>query len=165
MQCPVCHTDQLIVEFHDVELDMCVEGCGTWFDADELRQLFEAAGAPDLLHDLEARLEALPLGSEGPVRRCPRCRGRMRHVRTPGASGEVILDRCRRGHGLWFDEGELEEILQLETDTLEVKTDGDDTGNRALAKVREFLGQFVAQAPAEEPSAETLSPQSPPQKE
>jgi Zn-finger nucleic acid-binding protein len=179
MQCPVCHTDQLIVEYHDVELDMCVEGCGTWFDADELRQLFEAAGAPGLLHDLEERLEALPVGTEGSVRRCPRCRGRMRHVRTPGASGDVILDRCRRGHGLWFDKGELEEILKLEIDTPEIDTpeiDADgtdtcsaDTGNRALANVREFLGQFVAPAPSEGPSAQKpspqSSPQSPPQKE
>lgn len=143
MQCPVCHADQLIVEYRGVELDLCLEGCGTWFDADELRQLFEVAGAPELLHDLEQRLEALPTAQAGPVRRCPRCRGRMPHVRAPGASGHVILDRCRRGHGLWFDPGELEDILALEMP-------GDGGADSALAKVREFLGQF---APGGGPSA------------
>ena len=147
MQCPVCHIDQVIVEFHGVELDVCIDGCGTWFDADELRLLFEAAGAPQLLHDLEERLEELPAGTTGPVRRCPRCHGRMPHVRTPGASGHVILDRCRRGHGLWFDRGELEEILALELPA-------GDADNLALAKVRAFLGQFSSAAPAGEPPPE-----------
>ncbi|MDA1194067.1 MAG: zf-TFIIB domain-containing protein [Planctomycetota bacterium] len=136
MQCPVCHIDQVIVEFHGVELDVCIDGCGTWFDDDELRQLFEAAGAPALVADLEQRLQELPPGRDGPTRRCPRCAGRMQHVQTPGASGQVIFDRCRRGHGLWFDRGELEEILSLE-----VSTDGE--GARALATVRAFLGQFA----------------------
>lgn len=143
MKCPVCSTDQLIVEFRGVELDMCVEGCGTWFDADELRQLFEVAGAPEMLHDLESRLAALPTAAKGPVRRCPRCNGRMPHVQAPGASGTVILDRCRRGHGLWFDPGELEDIL--------AHGDDENGAEGALAKVREFLGQFAApRPPAEE---------------
>ena len=140
MQCPVCHTDQLIVEYHGVELDMCVEGCGTWFDHDELQMLFDAVGAPDMLHDLEHRLEELPTAAEGPQRRCPRCSGRMPHVRAPGASGHVILDRCRRGHGLWFDRGELEEILSLEMDA-------EEGADSPLAKVREFLGQFASEPP------------------
>jgi Zn-finger nucleic acid-binding protein len=25
-----------------------------------------------------------------------------------------LIDRCRKGHGLWFDEGELIEVLALE---------------------------------------------------
>ncbi len=141
MQCPVCHTDQLIVEYQGVELDLCLEGCGTWFDGDELRQLFEIVGAPELLHDLEQRLEDLPTVAEGPVRRCPRCHGRMPHVRAPGASGDVILDRCRRGHGLWFDPGELEDILALEMP-------GEEGADSALAKVRAFLGQFVSASDA-----------------
>ena len=110
MQCPVCQKEQVIVEVDDVELDVCLDGCGIWFDAQELRQLFEVKGAPTQLHDLEQRLEELPRGEHGPVRRCPRCRGKMRHVRAPGPAGGVILDRCQRGHGLWFDPGEYEAI-------------------------------------------------------
>lgn len=133
MKCPVCKLDQVIVEYRGVELDMCVEGHGIWFDHDELRQLFDAAGVPELLHDLEQRLVDLPRRKSGQQRRCPRCRGKMRQVSTPGRSAEVVLDRCRRGHGLWFDKGELEEILALQL----------GEGDAALARVRGFLGQFA----------------------
>jgi len=84
MQCPVCKSDQVIVEYLGVELDLCYHGCGLWFDKDELQQLFEAAGAGALLQDLEQRLVCLPRGRYGPERRCPRCGGKMRHVKAPG---------------------------------------------------------------------------------
>jgi len=147
MQCPVCHLDQVIVEFHDVELDLCIDGCGVWFDKDEIRQLFEVAGVPAGLYDLEDRLVFLPRGEYGPERRCPRCRGKMRHVSAPGDTGRVILDRCRRGHGLWFDQGELEAILS-------VALDESEEGDAALDAVRDFLGQFI---PASERRAEETS--------
>jgi len=141
MLCPVCKLEQVIVEYHGVELDLCVEGCGIWFDRDELRQLFDAIGNPNMVHDLEDRLTVLRRGLRGPRRRCPRCRGIMSQVKAPGASGDVILDRCRRGHGLWFDKGELEEILSLEL----------DEGDEALANVRQFLGGYSARATASGP--------------
>ena len=141
MQCPVCRLEQVIVEFEGVELDLCIDGCGIWFDKDELQQLFDVAGIPQALHDLEERLTFLPRGAGGPERRCPRCRGKMRHVAAPGSASDIILDRCRRGHGLWFDKGELEEILSLEL----------EEGDEALANVRHFLGGFTARATASGP--------------
>ena len=27
---------------------------------------------------------------------------------------KIIIDRCLAGHGLWFDEGELREVLKLQ---------------------------------------------------
>jgi Zn-finger nucleic acid-binding protein len=27
----------------------------------------------------------------------------------------ILLDRCSRGHGLWFDRGELKQVLESET--------------------------------------------------
>lgn len=147
MQCPTCHQDQVIVEFGGVELDVCVDGHGVWFDKDELQQLFEAAGVPELLHTLEERLVFLPRGSHGPQRRCPRCRAKMRHVAEPGPEGDVILDRCPHGHGLWFDDGELEGILGLRL--------GDE--DAALGRVRGFLGRFGADK-LTHPSADTGSP-------
>jgi Zn-finger nucleic acid-binding protein len=145
MQCPVCRQDQIIVEYGGVELDVCADGHGIWFDKDELQQLFETAGVPEMLHDLEARLVFLPRGKHGAEKRCPRCRAKMRHVAEPGPSGDVILDRCRRGHGLWFDDGELEEILDSHL----------GTEDAALARVRGFLGRFGAEKltkPLEPPS-------------
>jgi Zn-finger nucleic acid-binding protein len=132
MQCPVCRQDQVIVEWQGVELDLCIDGHGVWFDDGELRQLFAAAGVTDELGALEARLATMPRGAHGPRRRCPRCRRRMEHVAAPVAPHPVVLDRCPRGHGLWFDDGELDAILAT-------GFAGDDTG---LARVRDFLGQF-----------------------
>ena len=109
MQCPQCKQPLVIVECDHVELDVCFDGHGIWFDADELRQLFELAGARERDSGMEARFDHLSAHS-GPKRRCPRCRGRMRHVEAPGASEGVILDECPKGQGLWFDDGELHEV-------------------------------------------------------
>ena len=148
MQCPICKQDQVIVEFHGVELDLCLDGHGIWFDGDELTQLFEAAGVPRMLHDLEERVEELPRGERGKRRPCPRCGAKMRHVAVPGDGNHVILDECPYEHGLWFDKGELEEILACSLGK-------DDAG---LARVREFLGQFATGgdgAPVGAPAEET----------
>jgi Zn-finger nucleic acid-binding protein len=152
MHCPACQTDLVIVEYRNVELDVCIEGCGLWFDNDELRQLFEVAEAPEMLHDLENRLVFLPAGKGGVQRRCPRCRGKMRHVSAPGDIEDVILDRCPRGHGLWFDKGELEEIL----------TAALDHEDAALSTVKTFLADFVpgtntALDPLDDPHSDAAS--------
>ena len=133
MLCPVCNLDQLIVEWGDVELDVCVDGHGIWLDAEELRHLFAAAGAPDAVTSLEDRLRALPVGHHGPKRRCPRCRARMEHVTAPHHPEQIVLDRCRYGHGIWFDDGELEQLIDLELGT-------DDP---ELARVRAYLSRFI----------------------
>ena len=130
----------VILEVEDVELDVCVQKHGLWFDAQELGQLFEKFGVPEDLQDLEHRLEKLP--HAGPRRYCPRCRGRMEPVRAPNAPETLILDRCPRGHGLWFDRGELEALLEC----LLVESDEE------LRMLREYLGHVAA--PAEERAEE-----------
>jgi Zn-finger nucleic acid-binding protein len=133
MLCPECRNALIIVECDRVEVDACWKGHGLWFDADELRQLFEVAGVPDSLHDLEQRLGELPEGGTGRKRKCPRCHAKMRHVKAPGGSGDVILDRCPHGHGLWFDDGELAEVLSADL----------AEGTAAFDTLRQYLGGFV----------------------
>ena len=139
MKCPVCRQDLVIVEWNDVELDLCIDGHGIWFDADELQQLF-ARGDGDMtatssaLHAFEQRLLQLPAG-EHPARRCPRCDAWMRHVAPPvddDGPAPVVLDACPHEHGLWFDDGELETVLSSRAvDDIE-----------GLDTVREFLRGF-----------------------
>lgn len=113
MDCPVCHEEQIIVEVGGVELDMCLDGHGTWFDGQELRQLFEHVGAPELLQGLEQELR--PHRDDSlPRRRCPRCHRRMEHVTAPADPEPVVLDRCPQGDGLWFDHGELQSVLRAQ---------------------------------------------------
>jgi len=121
----------LIVECDHVELDVCLHGHGVWFDADELRQLFDLAGADAGFSKLEDRLTHLPSAKEK-KKRCPRCRVKMRHVEAPAASGKVVLDRCPAAHGLWFDDGELHDVLTAEL----------DEGDAALATIKNYLGSF-----------------------
>ena len=131
----------LIVEYESVELDACPDCLGLWFDAQELTNLFELAGAPQRLFDLENQLARLPEAS--PRRKCPRCRGRVVPVRAPSTAGDLILDKCPRGHGLWFDQGELDALLKGVL--------GEQS--EALDNVRAYLGQFASPARSEEERA------------
>jgi len=131
MNCPACGEPQVIVEHDGVELDLCFAGHGIWFDGQELGQML----GPDAA-ELERELAALPQGRSG--RPCPRCDKPMEEVAAPGSSG-VLLDRCARGHGLWFDDGELERMLH-----------GAAGADRAaLARIADFLAKFrTARKPA-----------------
>jgi Zn-finger nucleic acid-binding protein len=143
VQCPVCKLDQVIVEWDDVELDVCVDGHGIWFDADELRQLFAAAGAPDALLSLEARLDALDASEQERSLACPRCGAAMQPVQVSAGAAGPMLDRCPHGHGLWFGEGELARLVEFELDT-------DDA---SLASVRGHLMRFIRPMRREEEHA------------
>ncbi len=122
----------LIVEFEQIELDACPDCHGVWFDAQELHQLFELVGVPESIHQLENQLERLPHAAAR--RSCPRCRGRIEPVRAPTGDRELILDQCVRGHGLWFDQGELESLFESLL----------GSENAALLEVRKYLGLFAA---------------------
>lgn len=124
MECPVCGQPQVLVEMDGVELDLCLAGCGVWFDAEELGALLGDGAA-----ELEDELRALPARGRG--RRCPRCRRAMDLIAAP--DGATLLDRCARGHGMWFDEGELEQLLAFR-----------GGGGRLLARVADFLALFRA---------------------
>lgn len=139
MLCPANGEPLVIIEVAEIELDVCPAGHGMWFDADELRMLFMKAGAPEGLLSLDMRLERLKK-VEGVRRRCPRCKRKMWQVAAPGESEHVILDACPDDHGLWFDHGELEEILRAHLGEGE-----------ALDKVRDYLGGFISKGDPTDP--------------
>jgi len=95
----------IVVEYKKIELDICMSCRGIWFDADELGLLL---GSLDLAHDEIGR----PLG-ERPAeeaRKCPYCRKRMEKT-LMGPDEGVVIDKCKSGHGLWFDGGELDVVV------------------------------------------------------
>ncbi len=105
--CPKCREAMIIVEYEGVETDCCLSCGGTWLDAGELAWLGELAGAkPGKI------TKAIESAAPGPAveRRCPRCRKKLRVI-TVAAEPAVELDRCPRGHGLWFDAGEMEAVI------------------------------------------------------
>ena len=138
MLCPVCHDPLVILEMDGVEVDVCLNRHGLWFDAQELGQLFDLAGVPEEFHGLESRLERLK--KAGPKRRCPRCNAVMSAVCAPEAP-TLILDECPKDDGLWFDEGELEAYLVCVLDDVE---------DEPLRKVRAYLGDCAAKRDTED---------------
>jgi len=140
MLCPVCKVDMFVLEFEQVEIDFCYTCGGVWLDSGELEMIGERAGAvrQDLLRALETREGRAP--KEG-TRRCPVCRRRLLEVRTE-SDPPVVVDRCSREHGLWFDHGELAAV---------VAAAGAERDN-VLAR---FLGSLAARQPTQEPAGET----------
>lgn len=111
MICPVCRTDMIVVERNKIELDYCTKCKGAWFDSGELELLLARLDMAscsvfigDVLRNPEAR-------SGERYRRCPICAQRMQKAHL-GDQPRVLIDACRRGDGLWFDGGELKQLLE-----------------------------------------------------
>ena len=92
----------------DVEIDHCVDCSGIWLDAGELEMLLDdREHAVKLLESftVDAKCDEEP-------RRCPICLKKMLKVIVGSDEPVLLIDRCSRGHGLWFDGGELQGIVQ-----------------------------------------------------
>jgi Zn-finger nucleic acid-binding protein len=98
--CPKCDARLLLSRFKSVEVDYCDNCRGVWLDAGELEQL---AGGP--LPDFQHETGTVPPGKK---HLCPRCDARLEEITAPG---NLKLDKCPRGHGLWFDADELQQLL------------------------------------------------------
>lgn len=114
--CPRCDCALVVLSWHDMDVDVCPLCRGVWLDQGELEELLERTGArvdDPLLGSLNA--EGHP--SPSPLAHlCPRCDARLREVAVPcndNSRAVLHIDRCPRGHGLWFDSGELQSLLEL----------------------------------------------------
>lgn len=106
MNCPLCDKPMIVLELNEVEVDHCLTCRGTWLDAGELELLLDGAENKERLLaalDVDASTDEAP-------RRCPICNKKMRKVRS-GPDERVVIDKCKNNDGLWFDHGELREII------------------------------------------------------
>lgn len=92
-------------ELDGIESDHCVACGGTWLDAGELEEIAERAGGSTAT--MRAALKSAGESKHG-KRTCVRCRATMRGV----TLGAVEIDRCPYGHGIWFDKGEMVEVVK-----------------------------------------------------
>jgi Zn-finger nucleic acid-binding protein len=109
VNCPACKNEPMIVlELDEVEIDYCISCKGIWLDAGELELLLGDAG------EKEALLASFKLDSANKEKslKCPICRKRMAKALF-GEEQQVRIDKCRRNDGLWFDEGELEQVIAM----------------------------------------------------
>ena len=111
MICPVCRHDLVVVEYHNIELDYCTGCKGVWFDSGELGLLLESHGLGEaklLFDNILDSTEAVPSEKR---RKCPICCHKMKKT-TIGEQPKILIDVCREEHGLWFDGGEVTQLVK-----------------------------------------------------
>lgn len=103
MDCPVCNKPLIVVESNKIELDYCIFCKGLWFDQSEIDLLISNLSLGFSTNDISI----CPTISADNKYKCPKCDTEMRKIKY----GPVILDRCLNEHGLWFDAGELGQLI------------------------------------------------------
>ncbi len=101
----------IVVEHKKIELDFCLHCSGVWLDSGELNLLISAlkAEGADLTHNEILTLQEAKVKEA--KRKCPICGSKMDKVWI-GKQPKVLIDSCPIGDGLWFDGGELSQVLR-----------------------------------------------------
>jgi len=122
LECPRCREPMIVAEYRGIEIDSCGSCRGVWLDGGELEALV-GSGVPGL---------EKPAGGLGPPELdCPICVDKLAKARH-GPTG-VVLDRCPHGDGIWFDPGELEQILAAHPETGAAEAGHDAHAAKALS--------------------------------
>ena len=110
MKCPACNNLMIVVEHENIELDYCANCSGVWFDEGELELLLETMELEGTSLSLDDILTSPEAESAEKKRKCPICGTKMKKA-TVGHEPEVLIDVCSRGDGLWFDSGEVGQLI------------------------------------------------------
>jgi len=115
----------ITLELADVEIDYCIICAGVWLDAGELEQLLgDVEKSKKLIKSFHIDTDC----TEKP-RRCPICDKKMDKVLAGSDTPKLLIDRCGKGDGLWFDAGELRDITAM------ADLDGDNKIQDLLADI------------------------------
>jgi Zn-finger nucleic acid-binding protein len=106
MDCPVCLKEMAEQVFFEVESNICQFCGGVWLDAGELADFIKKGTVPQRLMANYCIDESLKKVEEG-HRNCPRCRNLLQLIVHKG----INIDFCYRCRGVWFDKGELKQLL------------------------------------------------------
>ncbi|MBI3927448.1 MAG: zf-TFIIB domain-containing protein [Armatimonadetes bacterium] len=111
--CPSCR--KVVMKLHrdpdtGLEIDVCPECQGLWFDPGELRKFFtsKALRGQFFLDDYVQNLQTIGYTINTRARGCPRCRCALEEKEVGG----VQVDLCPRCDGLWLDHGELKRLVK-----------------------------------------------------
>ena len=107
MDCPDCKNAMITLELEGIEIDNCTNCGGIWLDAGELELLLNDPGKAKILLD-SFRIDST---STERLKKCPICNKKMQKVVVGSSKPLLLIDKCRRGDGLWFDKGELQDIF------------------------------------------------------
>lgn len=107
MECPRCKNPLIVLELSEIEIDYCNSCNGVWLDAGELELLLgDSHAKDDLLNSFEE-----DKNSQEQKLKCPICRSKMKKVLV-GEGDKITIDACKQNDGLWFDEGELLDVIK-----------------------------------------------------
>jgi Zn-finger nucleic acid-binding protein len=133
VDCPVCKNAMIVLELAEVEVDYCTDCGGIWLDAGELELLLGNSQQTKQL------LDSFKIDSNCTEKRrkCPICLKKMQKIDVgpstlpvvSSAEPPLLIDKCTRGDGLWFDRGELQDILDR------AKLDKDNKIQKLLADI------------------------------
>jgi len=101
----------IVVEYQNIELDYCNSCKGVWFDSGELELLLESQGLEETKVFLDGILDSQEAISPEKKRNCPVCGHKMKKTAI-GGQPEILIDICRDKHGLWFDGGEVTQLIR-----------------------------------------------------
>ena len=132
MICPACKNEMIDIEYDRIELDYCTHCRGVWFDAEELELLFEAAGLGENKISLDDLLSTPEASTDEKERKCPICNRSMKKMGI-GQKPQLIIDACQWGDGLWFDGGEVAQLVK--------QLPAESAAEGSQQKVLAFLGE------------------------
>jgi Zn-finger nucleic acid-binding protein len=98
----------IVLELEQVEVDYCTSCKGIWLDAGELELLLETSEERSRLTNIFKEADAVKEKSHD----CPICRKQMKKFEI-GEKGKVVVDKCKKNHGIWFDNGELQKVVEF----------------------------------------------------
>jgi len=106
--CPVCKEPMIVLELSEVEIDYCLKCGGIWLDAGELELLLENTEEKGyVLNSFQIADNASEV-----IRKCPICFKRMYKVWC-GKDKAILIDKCPNNDGIWFDRGELYNVIKM----------------------------------------------------
>jgi Zn-finger nucleic acid-binding protein len=101
----------VVVEYHNIELDYCNSCKGVWFDSGELELLLKSYGLKEPKAFFDDIFNSQEAPSSEKKRICPICGHKMKKTAI-GGQPETLTDICRDKHGLWFDGGEVTQLIK-----------------------------------------------------
>jgi Zn-finger nucleic acid-binding protein len=104
----MCASPLIVLELQEIEVDHCTSCGGVWLDGGELELLLDGASNREAL----MKTLAEDLGGEEKKIRCPICMKKLNKV-LYGPERQVLLDMCPRNDGIWFDDGELRDVISM----------------------------------------------------
>jgi len=101
----------IVVEYRSIELDYCNSCKGVWFDSGELELLLKSQDLEEPRAFLDSILNSQEAISPEKKRNCPICGHKMKKTAI-GEQPKILIDICHNGHGLWFDGGEVTQVIR-----------------------------------------------------